>query len=118
MKVSLFPCILTVIVAIVLGYLAYYLADSHADRNDVVVGIGTAVSTLLTLGCALSFSSGNDRIDTNLRTWSSMIFIVATVANLCFAAFGVAMPFYVIVVALLLVIHLGVVWKLASIKDV
>ena len=118
MKISAFPTLLLLIVAAAIGYLAYHLADSKADPNDTVVGIGTGVSILLTLGCVLGVSIENCRMNVNLKAWSITAFIVVTIVNLCFAIFGVTMPYYVIVLALLLVIHLWVVWKLSKIKNV
>ena len=58
------------------------------------------------------------RKNVNLKAWSIPAFIVVTIVNLCFALFGVTMPYYVIVLALLLVIHLWVAWKLSIIKNV
>lgn len=118
MKISVFPTLLLLIVVAALGYLAYHLADSKADPNDIVVGIGTGVSILLTLGCVLGVSIENGRMNVNLKAWSITAFIIVVVINLCFAFFGVTMPYYVIVLALTLVIHLWVVWKLSIIKNV
>lgn len=118
MKISAFPTLLLLIVVAALGYLAYHLAGSKADPNDIVVGIGTGVSILLTLGCVLGVSIENGRMNVNLKAWSITAFIIVVVINLCFAFFGVTMPYYVIVLALTLVIHLWVVWKLSIIKNV
>jgi len=116
MKISAFPTLLLLIVALAIGYLAYDIADSKADPNDIVVGIGTGISILLTLGCVLGISMDEGRRNVNLKAWSITTFIIVVVVNLCFAFFGVTMPYYVIVLALLLVIHLWVVWKLLIIK--
>ena len=116
MKISAFPTLLLLIVAAALGYLAYHLANSKADSNDIFVGIGTGISILLTLGCVLSVSMEDCRKNVNLKAWSITPFIVVTIVNLCFAVFGVSMPYYVIVLALLLAIHLWVVWKLSTIN--
>lgn len=117
MKLSIFPILLLLIVTAAIGYLAYHLANSHSDVNDVVVGLGTGVSVLLTLGCILGITMDDGRMNVNMKAWSIFVFIVITIVNLCFAGFGVAMPYYIIVLALLLVIHLWVVWKLSTIKD-
>lgn len=118
MKISAFPTLLLLIVAAAIGYLAYHLADSKADTNDILVGIGTGVSILLTLGCVLGVSIEDGRKNVNLKAWGVSAFIVVAVVNLCYAGFGVTMPYYVIVLALLLVIHLWVVWKLSTIDNV
>jgi len=118
MKISAFPTLLLLIVAAAIGYLAYDIANSKADPNDIVVGIGTGVSILLTLGCVLGISIEDGRKNVNLKAWSITAFIVVTIINLCFAVIGVSMPYYLIVLALTLVIHLWVVWKLSKIKNV
>ncbi|MBR6841290.1 MAG: hypothetical protein IKM77_03185 [Prevotella sp.] len=118
MKISFFPTLLLLIVTAALGYLAYHIANSNSDTNDVVVGVGTCISILLTLGCVLSVSIENGRMNVNMKAWSITAFIILVITNLCFAGFGVTMPYYIIVIALMLVIHLWVVWKISTIKDV
>ena len=117
MKISVFPALLTLIVLLAIGYLAYHLANSNSDANDLVVGIGTGISVLLTLGCVMGLSLNEGRMNVNFKAWSVVAFVVMTIVNLCFAGFGVSMPYYVIVLALLLVIHLWVVWKLSLLDD-
>jgi hypothetical protein len=118
MKISVFPALLTLIVLLAIGYLAYHLANSNSDANDLVVGIGTGISVLLTLGCVMGISLNDGRMNVNMKAWSISAFIVMIIVNLCFAGLGVSMPYYVIVLALLLVIHLGVVWRLSIIQNV
>lgn len=112
MKVSLFPTLLLIITTAAIGYLAYDMAHTHSDPNELFVGIGTGLSVILTLGCVLSISLKNHRMNINMKAWSGMAFVILIIANLCFAGFGVTMPYYVIVISLLLVIHLWVVYKL------
>ena len=114
MKISVFPALLTLIVLFAIGYLAYHLANSNSDANDWIVGIGTGISVLLTLGCVMGLSLNEAHMNVNLKAWSVSAFVIMTIINLCFAGFGVSMPYYVIVLALLLVIHLWVVWKLST----
>ena len=112
MKISIFPTLLTLIVLLAISYLAYHLANSNSDANDLVVGIGTGISVLLTLGCVMGLSLNEGRMNVNLKAWSVVAFVVMTIVNLCFAGFGVSMPYYLIVVSLLLVIHFWVIYKL------
>ncbi len=112
MKISAFPALLTLIVLLAIGYLAYHLANSNSDANDLIVGIGTGISTLLTLGCVMGLSLNEGRMNVNFKAWGIAAFVIMTIVNLCFAGFGVSMPYYLIVVTLLLVIHLWVAWKL------
>ena len=112
MKISIFPTLLTLIVLLAISYLAYHLANANSDANDLVVGIGTGISVLLTLGCVMGLSLNEGRMNVNLKAWSVVAFVVMTIVNLCFAGFGVSMPYYIIVVSLLLVIHFWVIYKL------
>ena len=112
MKISIFPTLLTLIVLLAISYLAYHLANSNSDANDLVVGIGTGISVLLTFGCVMGLSLNEGRMNVNLKAWSVVAFVVMTIVNLCFAGFGVSMPYYLIVVSLLLVIHFWVIYKL------
>ena len=117
MKISVFPALLTLIVLFAIGYLAYHLANSNSDANDWIVGIGTGISVLLTLDCVMGLSLNEAHMNVNLKAWSVSAFVIMTIINLCFAGFGVSMPYYVIVLALLLVIHFWVVWKLSTVED-
>ena len=112
MKISIFPTLLLIVVVVAIGYLAYDMAHSRADANELLVGIGTGLSVLLTLGCVIGISLKNSRMNINMKAWSGAAFLVVLVVNLCFAGFGVAMPYYLIVISLLLVIHLWVIYKL------
>ena len=112
MKVSLFPTILVIIASAAIGYLAYDMAHADSDPNELIVGIGTGFSILLTLGCVLGISLKDTRMNINMKAWSIAAFVILAAVNLCFAGFGVSMPYYVIVIAILLVIHIWVVYKL------
>lgn len=112
MKISIFPTLLLIIAVVALGYLAYDLAHTRSDSNELFVGIGTGLSVILTLGCVLSISLKNHRMNINMKAWSGAAFVVLVIANLSFAEFSVTMPYYIIVISLLLVIHLWVVYKL------
>lgn len=114
MKIKVFPTILVTIASIAIGYLAYHLAYSNSDPNSVVVAIGTFVSLLLTFGCVTGVSIGNGKQNVNFRAWSIVAFIITCIVNLCYAGFGVSMPYYIIVITLLTVIHLWVAWKIIS----
>ena len=99
---------------VAIGYLAYDMAHSRADASELLVGIVTGFSVLLTLGCVIGISLKNSRMNINMKAWSGAAFLVVLVVNLCFAGFGVAMPCYLIVMSLLLVIHLWVIYKLVE----
>ena len=112
MKISVFPTILSLIATGAIAYLAFDIAHTHSDPNEIIVGVGTGISILMTLGCLLGLSLKDSRLNINMKAWSVVAFVVITIVNLCYAGFGVSMPYYVIIITLLLIIHLWVVYKL------
>ena len=80
MKISIFPTLLTLIVLLAISYLAYHLANSNSDANDLVVGIGTGISVLLTFGCVMGLSLNEGRMNVNLKAWSVVAFVVMTLS--------------------------------------
>ena len=118
MKLSFFPALISIVAAGLIAYLAYHLAQLHFDTNDVVVAVGAFLSVVLTLGSMIALKLDNERTGVNMKTWSFVAFLLAVGVNIGFALWGVLMPFYVILLGLFLLIHLWIVWKMASIKDV
>lgn len=118
MKIFWFYAFLSLIVAAALAWLAYDIANDEKDNLDILVAIGTAITILITLGGAVALRLENTRVSINQRVWSGIMFVVMLVANLCFAGFGVKMPWYPVIMACLLVLHLGVAKSIANVKDV
>ena len=118
MRISVFPAVLSLIVAAALAWLAYDIAFDEQSDLDVYVAIGTGISILLTLGTAMACKLDNGKVGVSLKVWGSLMFIIMVISNFCFAGFGVKMPWYVIVTVCLLVIHLGVSRSIAGVKHV
>ena len=118
MKISWFYAFLSLIVAVALAWLAYDIANDEKDNLDILVAIGTGLTILITLGGAIALKLENTRVSINQRVWSGVMFVVILVANFCFVGFGVKMPWYPVIIACLLVIHLGVARSIANVKDV
>lgn len=118
MKISWFPAFLSLIVAVVLAWLAYDVAVDEQTDLDLYVAVGTAISVVLTLGVAMACKLENTKVGVNLKVWSGLMFVVMLITNFCFAHFGVKMPWYVVVTICLLVLHLGLVWSISRVNDV
>lgn len=118
MKTSYFYMVLSVIAMAILGYWTYYVAHSNNDPNDVVVGIGTAICVIASLGPGISISLDDTRVNVNMKVLCLVAFIVLTILNFCYAEFGVSMPYYVIIVGLLLIAFVGILKKMTDIKDI
>ena len=118
MKISVFPFLLSFIVAAALGYLAEHISFSNGDSGHIVVGIGTGLTVLATLAFIMAVKLENERMNVNMKTWSAVALILMLIVNFCFAFFGVAQPYYIIILVLFLVFHLWMVWKMKETKDV
>lgn len=116
MKISIFPTALSVILTAALTYLVYSIAQT--DDNSVLLAIGTAISVLSTLAMAMSVEFENNRVGASIKALAIVCFFIMFIVNLCFAWLGVNAPYYVILLALLLVVYLFVVWKLYEVKNV
>ena len=118
MKISWFYAFLSLIVAVALAWQAYDIANDEKNNLDTLVAIGTGLTVLITLGGAIALKLENIRVSINQRVWSGVMFVIMLIANFCFAGFGVKMPWYPVLIACLLVIHLGVARSIVSVKDV
>jgi len=114
MKISWFYVFLSLIVAVVLAWLAYDIAN----EEKFFVAIGTGITVLMPLGGVIALKLENTRVSINQRVWSGVMFVVMLISNFCFAGFGVKMPWYPVVITCLLVIHLGVARSIVNVKDV
>lgn len=116
MKISVFSVLLSLILTTVLSYLTYHIAEE--DENNVLLLIGTFLSILSTLALNMSVKFNNSKMSLNIKFWCTVMFFVLFIANLCFAWIGMNVTYYIIIMTLLLVIHLFVVSKMFSTKDV
>ena len=118
MRITWLSVVLSLIVAVVLAWLAYDIAYDEQTDSDVYVAIGTFVSVVLTLGLAMADKPANMKIGTNLKVWCGLMFVVMLIANFSFAFWGVKMPWYVVVTTCLLVLHIIVARSICDVKGV
>lgn len=116
MRISVIPAVLALMLCAALTYLTHYIGRD--DENCALLTIGTATSLILTLGITMAANVQSGRMSVNLKVWSGAMSLLALICALCFAGFGVHVPTYVLMTTLLLVVHLLVVWKIATAKDV
>jgi hypothetical protein len=116
MKIQLIPALLSLIVALALAYLVYDIAKE--DSNQVLLAIGTAVSILLTLGMALGGKTENAKVGVSIKAWSIFAFVLSLIINFLFAWIGVNVALYIAILAVFLVAHLWITWKLSNINNV
>lgn len=116
MKANVFMTVIAVLLGALLGYWAYDVAEG--EPNDVMCGIATAVCLAATLIPTMGLRYGSRRMGVNIRLVSAMFFVLFLVSHFLFAAFGVRMPYYLLVNGLLLLVYLAVFYKMQGIKDV
>lgn len=107
---------ISVLLAALIGYLAFTVA--RGDAYDTVCGITSGLCFLSALLPVMGLSLESGRLKANVNILAILFFVVFLVSHFAFAAFGVKMPYYIIINGILLLIYLAVIYKMASIKDV
>lgn len=114
MKTNIFLTIISILLASLIGYLAFNIAEGK--DNDALCGIGTSICLIVTLVPTIGLQYENGRLGTNIRVLSSLFFIVFLISNFCFAGFGINMPYYAICNGLILLVYLAIMYKMSNIK--
>lgn len=115
MKINIFLSFIGIALALLIGYLAYYLADDQ--ENNIICGIGSTICFIATLIPSIGINYESSRLGTNVRVFSALFFILFLVSHFTFAGFGVIMPYYLICNAILLIIYLAIFYKIIGIKN-
>ena len=116
MKANIFLTLISIMLAMLLGYLAYNVASG--DENDIVCGIGSSICFAATLIPTMGIQYESGRLGTNIRVFSALFFIVFAISHFSYAGFGVKMPYYIIVNGIMLMIYLAIFYKMQNVKDV
>ena len=116
MKANIFLTILSVMLAALVGYLAFNVASG--DENDAICGISSSVCFAVTLVPIMGLQYKSGRLGVNIRVFSLIFFVIFAISHFCFAGFGVKMPYYIIVNGIMLMIYLAILYKMQGVKDV
>ncbi len=116
MKINLFLTLMSTLIAILLGYFTYSVAQGK--ENDILCGVGSFVCFTATLIAIIGIQYKSGKLGTNARISASLYFITFLISHFCFAHFGVAMPHYVVTNGILLVIFLITHYELTKIRDI
>lgn len=77
----------------------------------IIVGMGTAISVITTLGAGVSASHENGIVNVNMKVLCLVAFILLMIVNFSYAGFDVSMSYYAIVIGLLLILLIGIYKK-------
>lgn len=116
MKINIFLTLISVALALLVGYLAYSVAAG--DLHDVVCGVGSTICFIATLIPSMALTFESSKVGANVRVLSVLFFVVFLISHFCFAGFGVKMPYYIICNGLILLVYLAIVYKMSSIKSI
>ena len=116
MKANIFLTGISVMLAALIGYLAYNI--SEGQDNDVLCGVGSSICFMATLIPTIGLQYESGRLGVNVRVFSVIFFVIFLISHFCFAGFGVKMPYYIICNGILLVIYLAIFYKMQGVKDI
>ena len=116
MKPNTFLIIISVLLALLIGYFVYNTAVGK--DNDILCGIGATICFIATLVPMLGLKYQSGRLGTNIRVFSVLFFIIFLISNFCFAGFGIDIPYYVITNGILLLIFLAIFYKMLNINNI
>ena len=112
MKVNIFYLCIGFAIALLLAYWVFSVAEG--DKNDTISGVCSAICFLGTLIPLFGIGHRSSRIAVNLRLLSAAFFVLFVISQFCFAAFGIRMPYYVIVNALALLLFIAIYYVISK----
>ena len=116
MKANIFLTGISILLAILAGYLAYSIAEGR--ENDVICGFVSTVCFAATLVPVIGIQFDSIKLGVNIRTLSVLSFFIFLVSHLCFAWLGVKMPYYIITNGILLLVYLAILYKMIGITNI
>lgn len=116
MKANIFLTMISLLLALLVGYLAYNIAEGK--DNDVLCGIGTSVCLVATLVPMMGMQYESGRLGTNIRILSALFFFMFLISNFCFAGFGINTAYYIITNGMMLVIFLAILYKMLNVESI
>lgn len=116
MKTNLILTLISVALAVLLGYLAFSVAKG--DENNIVCGVCSCICFAATLIPTMGLQYDSSKLGVNIRIFSAIAFVIFAISHFCFAGFGVNMPYYVIVNGILLMLFIAIFYKLQGVNNI
>ena len=107
MKVNFFLSIIGLLLASLVSYLVYSIAKGL--DNDVLGGVFSGICFIATIIPAMGLQYSDGRLGVNIRILSVTFFFFFLIINICFATWGIVMPYYVIVNGMALLVFLALI---------
>lgn len=116
MKANIILTMISILLALLIGFLAFNIAEGK--ENDVLCGIGTFLCISATLVPTIGLQYASSRLGTNIRVFSSLFFFIFLISNFCFAILGINTSYYIITNGIMLIIFLAILYKLHNNKSI
>lgn len=110
MKISAIPAVLSVVLSAAFSYLTYTINEGY--DACMVLTIGSFIGFVATLLPAMSISTPNGRAATNMKTASSIMFVIMLLVVVFSTIFKASTPVFVIFVTILVVCNIYSIWRI------
>lgn len=115
MKLNRYLTALAVVIAGLLGWFFYAIAEGY--KNDVVVGVCGGLSLAATLVPIVGVHFEDSSKAVNSKVLAGVVFVLLLVVNLAFAIISVKMPYYLILTLLIVLIYICVLHAINTAKE-
>ncbi len=116
MKINVFLTAVAVIIAVLIGYYAFSIAEGN--ENAAICGVCSSLCFVGTLIPIIGLQYSDSRLGVNIRMCSALFCVVFLVSHFSFAALGVKMPYYIIVNGIMLLVFLAILYKMQGMNNV
>jgi len=114
MKINFVQALIAIAICALTAYGLYSLSSSE---NKLLLSVGGFLFMVTTLIFAIAASFEFHRTTTNIRAVSVIFFIMALSSNMIFAFISFAIPSYIIINGILLVIFLSILYSINKAKQ-
>lgn len=116
MKINIFLTIISLLLASLLGYLAFNMAEN--DENAILGGLVSGLCFVSTLIPIIGLQYDTTRLGVNIRIMSGLFVIAFLISHYSYAGWGINMPYYLIVNGVFFLIYLVIFYKMGNINKV
>jgi hypothetical protein len=114
MKINFIPTIIAIAIS---GLISYGFYSFHNSNNKLLLSSGSFAFLALTLIFTIAVNFDLPRTKINIRTVSSLFFVVSLVSNLTFSSREFTKPIYVIINGILLLTYIFTIYSIHKSKQ-
>lgn len=115
MKIDFFLGIVSLLHSALLAYIMFVFTDGNDQQMAYTIMSGVCALTAVVPLMALKFESG--RKATNVRMLALIFFIIYVISHAAMIFTGPALESYIIINGLIMLIYLGILYKLINVEE-